>query len=246
MCEPKAELIVIENQKYILVNGRNEIENEVYTELQKKYGKTDSFLFMKKHHLEGTLFEYIDINNCITLDNVIDNEHKIFPKTMKRIIRDLFIDLNKLHSVGYCHMDIGEWKNLVYIKFGNSYKYPIDCDSMSNILFIEIAYDYNISTIINLSNKNITIFRRGFFWHGYASHFTRDPSFLLISETKIVDIYLSTQLMLYMVDIIMNKKYIHSGLHQEMVNKVLNPMRLKCICDEYNISFYDLIKNYYL
>ncbi len=113
MCEPKAELIVIENQKYILVNGRNEIENEVYTELQKRYGKTDSFLFMKKHHLEGALFEYIDINNCITLDDVIENEDKIFPKTMKRIMRDLFIGLNKLHSVGYCHWDIGEWKNLV-------------------------------------------------------------------------------------------------------------------------------------
>ena len=113
MCEPKAELIIIENQKYILVNGRNEIENEVYTELQKKYGKTDSFLFMKKHHLEGTLFEYIDINNCITLDDVIDDEHKIFPKMMKRIMIDLFIGLKKLHSVGYCHGDIGEWKNLV-------------------------------------------------------------------------------------------------------------------------------------
>ena len=143
-------------------------------------------------------------------------------------------------------INFSKFKNLVYIKFGNSYKYPIDCDSMPNILFIEIGNDYDISNIINLSNKNITIFRRGFFWHGYASHFTRDPSFLLISETKIVDIYLSTQLMLYMADIVMNKKYIHSGLHQEMVNKVLNPMRLKCICDEYNISFYDLIKNYYL
>ncbi len=127
------------DKKFIQKKGNiDKIINENIHQIVENKGKKDNIKFMlplkRTKMLQDDTIGYImhlangkSINSILTIPDVITN---IPLETKLKILRQVVLSVDILHSIGYCYADIS-WGNFMY-DFSKETLYVVDCDNIAS------------------------------------------------------------------------------------------------------------------